>query len=178
MSTTFTRRRFVASAAGAVAFATAASVIGTSPAGARSSDRFVVTTNGLRLRSGPGTGYSVLASLSKGTEVRFLESGGRANGYDWGKFEVVSTGRVGYLAFQFLIGKAVQGPQVKVTAGPLRVRSAPGLGGGVLRTVPAGAIGKVTTQMPQTKDGYVWVNVTFESYGVTGWVAKSFLAWI
>ena len=178
MPTTFSRRRFVASAAGAVAIATTGAAIASSPASARSSDRFIVTANGLRLRSGPGTGYSVLASLAKGTEVRFLESGGRANGYDWGKFEVVSTGKVGYLAFQFLVGKAVSGPQVKVTSGPLRVRSAPGLGGSVLRTVPTGAVGQVTTQMPQTKDGYVWVNVAFSSYGVTGWVAKNFLTWV
>jgi N-acetylmuramoyl-L-alanine amidase len=178
MPSTFTRRRFVASAAGAVAFATATAAIVTSPASARSSDRFTVTANGLRLRSGPGTGYSVLASLSKGTEVRFLASGGSANGYDWGKFEVVATGRVGYLAFQYLIGKAVSGPQVKVNSGPLNVRSAPGIRSSVLRTVPAGAIGLVTAQMPQTKDGYVWVNVAFSSHGVTGWVAKSFLTWI
>jgi N-acetylmuramoyl-L-alanine amidase len=177
MSSRFTRRRFVATASGAALVATSA-VIVARPAGARSSDRFVVTASGLRLRSGPGTSYSVLASLAKGTEVRLLDSAGKANGYDWGRFEVVSTGKVGYLAFQFVMGKGASGPQVKVTSGPLRVRSAPGLGSSVLRSVPAGTIGKVTEQMPQTKDGYVWVNVNFSSIGVTGWVAKNFLVWI
>jgi hypothetical protein len=32
--------------------------------------------------------------------------------------------------------------------------------------------------MPVTKDGYVWVNVSFTSYGLTGWVAKNFLTWL
>lgn len=70
------RRRFLASSAGAAALAASASLVISSPAGARSTDRFVVKSNGTRLRSGPGTGYRVLASLAKGTEVRYLASGG------------------------------------------------------------------------------------------------------
>lgn len=176
MSSTFSRRRFVASAAGAAAIAASAAIVA-SPAGARSTDRYLVSVSGLRLRTGPGTGYAVITSLAKGTEVRYLAWGGTANGYDWAKVEVVSTGRVGYVAFQYLTSIIVARPLVKVNSGPLNVRSAPGLSSSIIRTVPAGTYGNVTEQMPVTKDGYVWVNVTFSSYGVTGWVAKNFLTW-
>ena len=40
------------------------------------------------------------------------------------------------------------------------------------------ARGYVTTEMPVTKDGYVWINVVFNSHGLSGWVAKNFLTWI
>lgn len=175
------RRRFLVNAAGAAALATSTAVVMSSPAGARSTDRLVVNTNGSRLRSGPGTGYRILASLAKGTQVRYLAWGGRANGYDWAKVQVVATGATGFIAFQLLSplhpGGGTGRPKVEVAAGPLRVRSAPGLGSSVIRTAPTGARGEVTTEMPVTKDGYVWVNVRFYDYG-TGWVAKNFLTWL
>jgi len=177
----FSRRRFLKQSAGAAAVVAASSVVLSSTAGARSSDRFLVNASGTRLRSGPGTGYRVLASLARGTEVRYLDWGGSANGYDWVKVQVVSSGKSGFVAFQLLSPLAPGGgtgrPKVQVAAGPLRVRSAPGLGSSVIRTAPTGARGEVTTEMPVTKDGYVWVNVQFYEYG-TGWVAKNFLTWL
>lgn len=166
---------------GAAALVAASPLVLSSTAGARSSDRFLVNAGGTRLRSGPGTGYRVLASLARGTEVRYLDSGGSANGYDWVKVQVVSSGATGYVAFQLLSpldpGGGTGRPKVQVASGPLRVRSAPGTGSAVKRTVPTGARGEVTTEMPVTKDGYVWVNVRFYDYG-TGWVAKNFLTWL
>ncbi len=172
------RRRFLASSAGAAALATSASLVMSSPAGARSSDRFLVNANGARLRSGPGTGYRVLASFAKGTEVRYLASGGRANGYDWAKVQVVATGATGFIAFQLLspIGSN-QGAAVKVASGPLNVRTSPN--GSIIRTVATGVRGRVTDQMPQEANGYVWVNVQFEDQAWTrGWVVMNFLPWL
>ena len=177
-NTSFSRRRLLAAAGGAVLASTG--VLSISPTvSARSSDRMQVSVSGLRLRTGPGTGYSTITSLAKGTIVQTLEWVGRANGYDWVKVKVESTGRVGYVAAQYLAPlSSTTRPQVKVASGPLRVRSTPGLSGSVLTTVPTGALGEVTEQMPVTKDGYVWVNVRFANYGVTGWVAKNFLTWL
>ena len=64
-------------------------------AAARSTDTRIVNTEGARLRSGPGTGYSILASLAKGTEVQYLAYGGSANGYEWHKVKVVASGKEG-----------------------------------------------------------------------------------
>lgn len=178
MVSRFSRRRFVSTAATGAALAAAGSIALGAPAGATSTDRYLVNVSGLRLRTGPGTGYAVITSLAEGTEVRYLAWGGTANGYDWAKVEVVSTGRVGFVAFAFLTSVIVARPQVRVNSGPLRVRSAPGLSSSVLLSLPAGTYGRVTEKMPVTKDGYVWVNVTFSSYGVTGWVAKNFLTWV
>jgi N-acetylmuramoyl-L-alanine amidase len=178
-NSTLSRRRLLATAAGG-AIVASTGALGLSPAaGARSSDRMQVNVNGLRLRTGPGTGYGTITSLAKGTIVQTLEWVGKANGYDWVKVKVESTGKVGYVASQLLapLADSVR-PQVKVASGPLRVRSAPGLGGSVRGSLPTGARGYVTTEMPVTKDGYVWINVVFNSHGLSGWVAKNFLTWI
>lgn len=94
---------------------------------------------------------------------------------------VETTGTWGYVATTFLSPLEDPGdpdrPVVQVSAGPLRVRSAPGLSGAVIASMPTGARGVITTEMPQEADGYVWVNVQFDS-GPRGWVAKSFLTWL
>ena len=73
-----------------------------SPAAARSTDSLIVNTAGARLRSGAGTGYSVVASLAKGTEVRYLADGGNANGYRWYKVRVLATGKEGFISASLL----------------------------------------------------------------------------
>ena len=173
------RRRFLASAAGAAVVTTTSAIAFSPSAGARSTDRMQVAVSGLRLRTGPGTGYAVITSLAKGTVVQILDWAGKANGYDWAKVKVETTGRIGYVAVQLLapLDDLVR-PQVKVSSGPLRVRSAPGLSSSILGSLPVGAIGYVTSEMPVTKDGYVWVNVVFNAQGLRGWVAKNFLTWI
>lgn len=251
----FSRRRFLAGSAGAAMLVALPSLV--SPAGATSTDVRKINANGVRLRSAPGTGSRVLGSLSSGTEVRYLEPGGSANGYEWTKIKVISSGSVGYVASQFLspigspgggggqfaIGSTVHvdaaggranlrsapnggvvrvlsnglsgtvtdGPQqgggytwykinfgdvqgwmatvvlaagggsdrstVKVADGPLNVRRNPGTSSAIVGSAQTGAKGYVTTQMPQEANGYVWVNVQFNS-GLQGWVAKQFLAFL
>ena len=173
------RRRFFGLAGGtAIAAIGPTSLISTF---ARSTDAMQVNSNGVRLRSGPGLGYRTLASLAAGTIVRYTEAAGVADGYRWTKCMVESTGTWGYVASTFLSPLSDSGgtdrPQVKVSAGPLRVRSRPGLSGSVVATMPVGARGFITTEMPQDADGYVWVNVQFDA-GPRGWVAKSFLTWL
>lgn len=248
----FSRRRFTFLTAGSVALMATGVA---NRAGATSTDRHQINSNGVRLRSAPGTSSTVLASLSTGTIVRYLGEGGSANGYSWAKVEVESSGRVGYVAWNFLsplsdgggitigdmvhvdaagsganlrsgpgtsygvitviqngtTGTVTDGPQsgngytwfkinygdvrgwmatsviaygggsdrsyVKVASGPLRVRKSPGTSSTVLGTVPTGARGYTTTEMPQDANGYTWVNVQFDS-GIRGWVASAFLTWI
>lgn len=173
------RRRLLVVAAGTATATFAPTSL--SDAFARSTDAMKVNSNGVRLRSGPGLGYRVLASLSTGVIVRHTEPAGVADGYRWTKCMVESSGTWGYVATTFLSPLEDPGgsdrPVVKVSAGPLRVRSQPGLSGSVIASMPAGSRGVVTTEMPQEADGYVWVNVQFDA-GPRGWVAKSFLTWV
>jgi len=249
------RRRFLVGSAAAGALVLTPSFLAVTPAGATSTDVRVINASGVRLRSGAGTGYSVLASLSRGTHVRYLAPGGNANGHSWSKVQVVSTGRTGFVASQFLsplpgggnfaigsmahvdsasgranlrssastsasvvavlnnglTGTVQEGPvqangytwyklnfgdvqgwmatavlapgggsdrsTVRVSSGPLNVRSQPGLSGSILGTAPTGATGFVTTEMPRDANGYTWVNVQFNG-GLRGWVVTNYLTWI
>ena len=55
----------------------------------------------------------------------------------------------------------------------LRVRSAPGLNGGVLGCMPTGAPATVTQSGPSA-DGYRWVQVSYN--GLSGWAAADYLS--
>jgi uncharacterized protein YgiM (DUF1202 family) len=261
------RRRFVAGLAGgsvlglfAIGRGAPAALADAGIAGVTASSTLrAINSNGVRVRSGAGTGFSIVLVVNTGEIVELLSVAGSANGYEWGRVRVQRTGQTGYVATQFLspvpggdypIGSTfhvdtangggaylrsaasssasvvrvvangtngtIQGgptqasgytwyrvtiagstgwmatvvmapgsgggsrPQIRVADGPLRVRQAPGLAGAVILTVSTGATGEVTTQMPVTKDGYVWVNVRFfNQANTTGiWVAQTFLTYL
>ncbi len=145
-----------------------------SPASARSTDSLIVNTSGARLRSGPGTGYGVIASLAKGTEVRYLADGGSANGYRWYKVRVLATGKEGFVAAS-LLSTPGEGPgpdpvivgTAKTTAN-VNLRSGPSTGNSVLRVVPVGA----TVQISNTvQNGFRYVIHN----GLAGWIAAQYL---
>lgn len=146
-----------------------------SPASARSTDSRIVNTSGARLRSGPGTGYAVVASLAKGTEVRYLAYGGSANGYEWHKVLVLATGKQGFIAATLLSmpgGNPGGGPVIvgsARTTAAVNLRSGPSTGNSVLRVVAKGA----TVQTSNTVQGgfrYVIHN------GLAGWIADQYLS--
>lgn len=62
-----------------------------------------VTGRRVNMRQGPGTQYSVVSSLGAGDEVEVLQTPG--NG--WLKLQVVSTGRIGWMA-DWLVSEAAQ----------------------------------------------------------------------
>lgn len=164
-----------AAAVGAAALVAGPALGLLSPASARSTDSLIVNTAGARLRSGPGTGYSTIASLAKGTEVRFLADGGYANGYQWYKVLVLATGKTGYVA-AFLLsapGGTPTGPfsigqTVWVTASSGNMRAQPGIGATIVKVAPKGSQGVVVAG-PVAADGYTWYQVTI---GITtAWMA-------
>lgn len=176
------RRRLLAGVGGV---AVAAATVGTlsSPAAARSTDTLIVNTAGSRLRSGPGTGYAVIASLPKGTEVRYLSLGGTANGYTWYQVKVLSTGKTGYIASTLVAAPGTGGgapgfpANVIVNRGPLNMRSNPGLSYGVVATLSAGTKGWLTQRTFVKADGHTWAEVTFLVNGryVTGHVSTAYV---
>jgi N-acetylmuramoyl-L-alanine amidase len=173
------RRRFLAGSAGAAMLVALPSL--TSPASATSTDVRKINANGVRLRSAPGTGSSVIASISSGTEVRYLEPGGSASGYEWTKIKVISSGSVGYVASQFLSpitppgggGQFAIGSTVHVDAagGKANLRSSPN--GSVTRVLNNGLSGTVVDG-PQQGGGYTWYKINFGD--VQGWMATVVLA--
>jgi len=57
-----------------------------------------VRGNRVNMRSGPGTRYSVLETLTRNTRVEIL----REPGNGWAKLQVVETGRIGWMAASLL----------------------------------------------------------------------------
>lgn len=171
------RRRFLAGSATAVALAFAPSHA--TQVGATSTGYRRVNANGVRLRSGPGTGYGVLMSLTSGTEVLYLEDGGWANGYQWAKVEVNAGSKpVGYLAAEFL--SPLQGPgefpigtmvHVDAAGGRANLRDAPN--GSVIQVLDNGLTGTVQDG-PSNAGGYDWYRISFGD--TVGWMASIVLA--
>ncbi len=65
----------------------------------------VLNANGVRLRSGIGTSYSIVTSLNTGDLVTIIQkNAGEANGYVWDKI-VTSSGLEGYIANTYLTEK-------------------------------------------------------------------------
>ncbi|MDQ3655200.1 MAG: SH3 domain-containing protein [Chloroflexota bacterium] len=173
---TVNRRSLVKSIAGIGGAAVLVPTLGLlSPAAARSTDSLIVNTAGARLRSGPGTGYGVIASLAKGTEVRYLADGGTANGYRWYKVRVLATGKEGFMSASLLSapdagpgGDPVIVGSAKTTAA-VNLRSGPSTGNQVLRVVPKGAVVKASNTY---RNGFRYV--IYE--GLAGWVADQYLS--
>jgi len=141
------RRSLVKSIAGIGGVAVLVPALGLlSPTAARSTDSLIVNTAGARLRSGAGTGYGVIVSLARGTEVRYLADGGNANGYRWYKVRVLATGKEGFVSASLLSAPDAgpSGDPVIVgsatTTAAVNLRSGPSTGNQVLRVVPKGAV--------------------------------------
>jgi len=144
-----------------------------SPVAARSTDSLIVNTAGARLRSGPGTGYSILASLSKGTEVRYLADGGSANGYRWSKVQVLATGKQGFVAASLLSAPDGSGDPVIIgtakTTANVNLRSGPSTSNTVLKVVPTGSTVQISGQV---QNGFRYVIIS----GLAGWISDQFLS--
>ncbi len=62
----------------------------------------IKTTSSVNIRSGPGTSYSIVTSLTNGTKVvRIKKAVATANGYTWDKIQLADN-RVGYVATNYL----------------------------------------------------------------------------
>ena len=172
----FNRRSFLKTVgAGAAALAVGGTMLPIG-ASARSTDTRIVNTEGARLRSGPGTGYSILASLAKGTEVQYLAYGGSANGYEWHKVKVISSGKEGFIASVLLSmpdGGTGSDPIITgsaTTTDYVNLRTGPSTGHQVLRVVPKGASVQ-TSSTVQSGFRYVIHN------GLAGWMSDQYISW-
>lgn len=120
-------------------------------------DDIRVTTANLNLRSGPGTSYSILAVIPKGTKVNVISVSG-----NWAK--VTYSGKQGYASISYLTKVATN---IMVTTANLNMRTGPATSYSIIRVIPNGA--QVTVL--STSSG--WAKVTYG--GSTGYASLSYL---
>lgn len=144
-------------------------------------DTVYVDTDVLNVRSGPGTGYSVIDSIGYGTNGLVVDGPVFSGGYTWYKLDYVGGTSDGWVAGDYLTlastgGGFAVGDIVAVNSGPLNVRSGPGTGYAVVDSLATGDQG-VVLDGPVNADGYTWYEVNYSYGGYSGWVAGEFLSY-
>ena len=124
----------------------------------------IVSGTGVRMRGGPGTGYSVLMTMRQNTAVAIT-------GKDGNWYKVLYDGTSGYISGDYVTrhdsasGLSYTG---RVTADTLNIRSAPGSGSSAVGSVQRGAYVTVTG----IEKG--WYAVSYN--GVSGYVSGDYVA--
>lgn len=149
----------------------------TNPTQTGTSSTVVSTVDGLRFRSGPGTGFQVIGSLNKGNEAGFIEAND-----NWSKISY--KGNIGWVSSQFLTTKQPSGPTnstpnsnsgtskktATVTASILNVRDQPNLQGRIVGKLKQNATVTITNERES------WLEIKFGSS--SGWIHRDFVAGI
>lgn len=130
----------------------------------------VITAGQLNVRTGPGPGYGIVATLNQWETVDLV---GRTSNLAWVKIEISGTEMTGWISSRYIKANVLisslpilmdMPPWAVVTTGTLNVRSGPGSEFTVLTTVPQG---RMITLIGRTADNS-WVKVV--ANGVEGWV--------
>jgi uncharacterized protein YgiM (DUF1202 family) len=141
-------------------------------------DLVVVDSGPLNVRSGPGTGYAVIDSLSTGDQGEVIDGPVNADGYTWYEVNYSYGGYSGWVAGEFLSyaggGGIGIGDNVTVTTDHLNVRSGPGTGYAVIDSLNTGDRG-VVLDGPTSANGYTWYEINYSFGGYSGWVAGEYL---
>ncbi len=132
---------------------------------------YKTTTDYVNMRSGPSTGYSVIRTLSSGTQVEVFDA------YE-GNFQMMGYAQqVGWVSLDYLSGGGGDGGGSGQPIGQLRVTSAlnlrtnPSLSAGVLRVMPAGTM---VWPSEQLSNGFRYVDLVDGSD--SGWAYDEYLA--
>ena len=123
----------------------------------------VTVSDTLRVRSGPGTSYTICGYLSNGAEVEITQRR-EVNGVAWGKIEK------GWICLDYVALEEGSQPQkqvLTVTADCLRVRSEAGTGNPIVGYLYSGA--KVEILEAKAFEGSAWGRTA------QGWVSMDYL---
>ena len=134
----------------------------------------VVTGSSVNLRKGPGTSYTVIKALSRGTEVGYISE---SNG--WAK--VNYNGTIGYMSAKYLGSESTQAPSdnnqssteetVKatkvVTGSSVNLRKGPGTSYTVIKALSRG------TEVGYISESNGWAKVNYN--GTIGYMSASYL---
>jgi uncharacterized protein YgiM (DUF1202 family) len=145
----------------------------------------VRVTTALNFRSGPGTSYSVVGSLTVGATASVAGGPSSANGYIW--WQLRTSFGSGWAIEDGLTktGSDVPPPVPpsepapptttythKVTSGPLNLRSASNTSATVIGSMPNGTRLRVISG-PVSNQGFSWYNIEAEGFGA-GWCVNGF----
>ena len=123
----------------------------------------VVNTSSLRIRSGAGTGYSVVGSLSKGTKVEILEIK-TVGSTKWGR---ISKGWISLDYVKMDSTESNESAVHTVTASSLRIRSGAGTNYATVGYLTNGE--KVTVLETKTVGGALWGRIN------KGWISMAYV---
>ena len=125
------------------------------------------TTASVNLRSGPGTGYSIVQLVYEGSEINVIDT----SDPEWYKVKL-SDGTTGYIASEYLSEISTEsGGTYTVTAdGGVNMRSGPSTSASVIVTLSEGS---VVTLIEKTNSEWFKVKT---SDGLTGYVSSQYLA--
>lgn len=126
----------------------------------------------VNMRSGAGTGYSVIATLVNNQGVQVTGTPTTANGYVWYPISTLN-GTNGYAAGDFFSGGFYLNDYAIVADGPLNLRATASSSGTILATMPDNAQIFINNVTPVFANGITWFNVTYN--GTTGWAAGQYL---
>lgn len=129
-----------------------------------SNTMYVTDTTGLNVRSGAGTGHSVVRVLPVGECVAVLDTAGK-----WSK---IGSGEWVYSSYLSANRPDAQTAQ-KATSANLNLRLSPSMGSRVLLVIPRWQEVTVNTANVARSDGFRWDLVTYN--GVTGFAASEYL---
>lgn len=145
-------------------------------------DTVYVTSDMVNVRSGPGTGYSVIDTMVYGQNGLIVDGPVVANGYTWFELTYVGGTSDGWVAGEFLGlvstgGGFAIGDIVSVNSVTLNVRSGPGTGYSVTDVFAYGDQALIIDG-PSSADGYTWYEVTYGGGYYSGWVAGDYLSYV
>ncbi len=123
-----------------------------------------VTTDALNLRSGPGTGYSIVLTIPKGQSITV--NGTADNGW----YQVTtSSGKTGYVSPDYVrITSAAESLEATCTGNDVRLRSGPGTGYSTLSYIKKGT---ALTVLDRSNASWYKVSVG----GTTGYMSSSYV---
>ena len=142
-----------------------------------------ITGGSVNVRSGPGTGYSIKAALSKGTIVQCTGKASKdTGGNTW--YQIKRNGTTGWVSAGYAKkssapGSSYSGPEenmsgksVVITGDSVNVRSKPNLSGSNMGIITKGT--KLSFKGKKSVDsrGVAWYKVSYN--GKTGWVSSKF----
>jgi uncharacterized protein YraI len=126
---------------------------------------YKTTTAYVNMRSGPGTGYSVIRTLPTGTTVEVSDS-------FQNNFQLMGYAQqTGWVSLDYLSGGGgQQSGQMRVTSA-LNLRTTPSLSGNIIKVMPAGTLVRPTDQL---SNGFRYISLVDGSG--SGWAYDDYLA--
>lgn len=142
-----------------------------------------VTTDVLNLRDEAGIASEILGTYPYGTAATIVSPTPiAADDIVWHQVEIDEDGAIGWFAEEYIGASGTGGATsstVQISDGPVNLRSAPGLAGEVLDTVPSGV--QATLILPDftAADGFQWISVKLaDQSGREGWIASEFVTFL